>query len=124
MAISLTKDEKKTLSVLAFLLYRMGYDARSERVYEALAELSEPGSEDFRFAMSGLAASAIEHGDGAKALAAVREAKKGISLSTRETSLLLMEAQALWLQGRKEESVRVRDEFLHLRGLADKETQS
>ena len=36
-------QERKTLSVLAFLFFRMGMEERAKRVYAALAELSEPG---------------------------------------------------------------------------------
>lgn len=114
MQESITADEKKTLSVLAFLLFRMGLNERAERVYAALAELSDPQSADYRFAQMGLAAVEVEIGDGVKALQAVREAKKGAPLSTKEASLLMLEAQALWLQNRKEEATAVRDKYLHL----------
>lgn len=112
----LTKDEKKTLSVLAFLLFRMGFDQRAERVYEAIAEMSDPQSSDYRYAQTGLAAVEIEIGNGEKALAAVRKAKKGGPLSSREASLWMLEAQALWLQGRKEEAAVARDQYLYLTG--------
>ena len=72
--VELTKDERTALSVLAFLFFRMGMDDRARRVYEALAELSEPGTGDRRFAKAGVAAVAVESGDGEGALAALREA--------------------------------------------------
>ena len=65
----ITADERRTLSVLAFLFYRMGLEDRARRVYAAIAELSEPGSADYRFAKAGLAAVAVESGNGAEALA-------------------------------------------------------
>ena len=100
----ISTEERKTLSVLAFLFFRMGMEERAKRVYAALAELSEPGSSDYRFAMSGLAAVAVEMGDGQEALAHVKEAMKGAPLSSREVTLHLLKAQALWLQDRKEEA--------------------
>jgi len=116
MAGIITENEKKTLSVLAFLLFRMGMQERAGRVYEAIAELSEVGSADYRFAQAGVASVAVELGDGAKALSAVREAIKGAPVSSAEAALYLIQAQALWLQGRKEEASASRDEFLYLSG--------
>ncbi|MBO5658642.1 MAG: hypothetical protein J6S08_04320 [Duodenibacillus sp.] len=112
----ITDQERKTLSVLAFLFYRMGMEERAKRVYAALAELSEPGSSDYRFAMAGLAAVAVELGDGDEAFARVKEAMKGGPLSSRDVTLHLIKGQALWLQGRKEEAQAARDEYLYLSG--------
>ena len=67
---SLTEDEKKTLSVLAFLFFRLGMEERARRFYETIAELSAPGTPDFRFAKAGLAAAALEAGDAETAVAA------------------------------------------------------
>ncbi len=114
--LSVTSDEKRALDVLAFLLFRMGQGERAARVYESLAELSEPGSRDWRMAHQGLAAASIELGDGEKALAAVKAAMKGRTLSTKESALHLMKAQALWLLGRKEEARGARDVYLSLTG--------
>ena len=70
--VELTKDERTALSVLAFLFFRMGMDERARRVYEALAELSEPGTGDRRFAKAGVAAVAVESGDGEGGQAGIR----------------------------------------------------
>ncbi len=112
--LTVTKDEKRALDVLAFLLFRMGQGERAARIYESLAELSEPGSSDWLMAQEGLAAARIELGDGEKALAAVKAAMKGRSLSSKESALHLMKAQALWLLGRKEEARAARDVYLSL----------
>ena len=114
--VELTRDEKTTLSVLAFLFFRMGMEERALRVYEALAELSEPGSPDRRFARAGAAAVSVEAGNGEAALAALREAMKGSALSTKDASLYLLKARALWLLGRREEAQAARDEYLYLSG--------
>lgn len=114
--IELTKDERTALSVLAFLFFRMGMDERARRVYEALAELSEPGTGDRRFAKAGVAAVAVESGDGEGALAALREAMAGGALSTKDASLYLLKARALWLLDRKTEAASARDQFLYLTG--------
>ena len=74
---NLTEDEKKTLSVLAFLFFRMGMEDRARRFYETIAELSAPGTPDFRFAKAGLAAAAIEAGD----------AETGVTLMKMELGL-------------------------------------
>ena len=114
--VELTKDERTALSVLAFLFFRMGMDDRARRVYEALAELSKPGTGDRRFAKAGIAAVAVESVDGEGALAALREAMAGGALSTKDASLYLLKARALWLLDRKTEAESVRDQFLYLTG--------
>ena len=106
---NLTEDEKKTLSVLAFLFFRMGMEDRARRFYETIAELSTPGTPDFRFAKAGLAAAALEAGDAETALREVREALAGGPLSTRDATLHWLRSRALWALGRKEEA-RAEDE--------------
>ena len=110
----LTKDETTTLSVLAFLFFRMGMPARARRVYEALAELSPKGTGDYRFAKAGLAAVEIELGNGPQALKHLSGAFTGRPLSSRDATLYLLKAQALWMSGRQEEGQAARDEFLVL----------
>ena len=113
---NLTEDEKKTLSVLAFLFFRMGMDDRARRFYETIAELSTPGTPDFRFAKAGLAAAALEVGDAETALREVREALAGGPLSTRDATLHWLRSRALWALGRKEEARAARETFLSMRG--------
>lgn len=113
---NLTEDEKKTLSVLAFLFFRMGMEDRARRFYETIAELSTPGTPDFRFAKAGLAAAALEVGDAETALREVREALAGGPLSTRDATLHWLRSRALWALGRKEEARAARETFLSMRG--------
>lgn len=113
---NLTEDEKKTLSVLAFLFFRMGMEDRARRFYETIAELSTPGTPDFRFAKAGLAAAALEAGDAETALCEVREALAGGPLSTRDATLHWLRSRALWALGRKEEARAARETFLSMRG--------
>lgn len=113
---NLTEDEKKTLSVLAFLFFRMGMEDRARRFYETIAELSTPGTPDFRFAKAGLAAAALEAGDAETALREVREALAGGPLSTRDAMLHWLRSRALWALGRKEEARAARETFLSMRG--------
>lgn len=113
---NLTEDEKKTLSVLAFLFFRMGMEDRARRFYETIAELSTPGTPDFRFAKAGLAAAALEAGDAETALREVREALAGGPLSTRDATLHWLRSRALWALGRKEEARAARETFLSMCG--------
>ena len=113
---NLTEDEKKTLSVLAFLFFRLGMEDRARRFYETIAELSAPGTPDFRFAKAGLAAAALEAGDAETALREVREALAGGPLSTRDATLHWLRSRALWALGRKEEARAARETFLSMRG--------
>lgn len=113
---NLTEDEKKTLSVLAFLFFRMGMEDRARRFYETIAELSAPGTPDFRFAKAGLAAAVLEAGDAETALREVREALAGGPLSSRDATLHWLRSRALWALGRKEEARAARETFLSMRG--------
>lgn len=113
---NLTEDEKKTLLVLAFLFFRMGMEDRARRFYETIAELSTPGTPDFRFAKAGLAAAALEAGDAETALREVREALAGGPLLTRDATLHWLRSRALWALGRKEEARAARETFLSMRG--------
>ena len=113
---NLTEDEKKTLSVLAFLFFRMGMEDRARRFYETIAELSTPGTPDVRFAKAGLAAAALEAGDAETALREVREALAGGPLSPRDATLHWLRSRALWALGRKEEARAARETFLSMRG--------
>ena len=113
---NLTEDEKKTLSVLAFLFFRLGMEDRARRFYETIAELSAPGTPDFRFAKAGLAAAALEAGDAETALKEMRDALAGGPLSTRDATLHWLRSRALWALGRKEEARAARETFLSMRG--------
>ncbi len=116
MTAEINEGERRTLSVLAYLFFRMGLGERAKRIYAAIAELSEPGSSDYRFAKAGVAAVDIELGNGAEALASIKEILRGQTLSTREATLHLLKAQALWQLGRREEACAARDEYLRLCG--------
>lgn len=112
----LTDNEKKTLSVLAFLFFRMGMEERARRFYEVLAELSSEGSSDRRFALAGLAAVSLESGDAESALRNIREAISMGPISTRDATMYLLLSRSLWALDRKDEALVARDEFLRLRG--------
>ncbi|MBQ4615346.1 MAG: hypothetical protein IJB29_01330 [Mailhella sp.] len=106
-------DQKKSLHVLAYMLFRMGQEDRARKIYAALASLAAAGRPD-RHALTGLAAIAIERGEGAEALEYLRAAMDGAALSSKKAALFLMKAQALWLEGRTAEAQAARDEFLFL----------
>lgn len=114
MDAPVTADERKTLSVLAFLFLRMGMDERARGIYEALAELSAPESSDWRFAHAGVAAVELELGNARAALEHLKQAIKSGPLSTKEAALHLLKAQALWQMGRRDEAQLARDEYLRL----------
>ena len=111
----LTKEQRRTLHVLAYMMLRMGQQARAGRIYAALAALA-PQTEPDRQALAGLAALAIEAGQGAKALEYLRVVMGGRALSSRHAVFHLMKAQALWLEGRREEARAALDEYLFLAG--------
>lgn len=114
MADSINQDERRTLSVLAFLFFRMGMDERARGIYEALAELSAPNSSDWRFAHAGMAAVELELGRGRASLEHLKKAIQGGPLATKEAALYLLKAQALWQMGRRDEAQLARDEYLRL----------
>ncbi|WP_273523454.1 hypothetical protein [Mailhella massiliensis] len=111
----LKDGQRRTLHVLAYMMLRMGQQERAGRIYAALAALA-PGHEPDRLALEGLAALAIAEGRGAKALEYLRGAMGGRVLSSRQAVLHLMKAQALWLEGRREEARASLDEYLFIAG--------
>ena len=108
----LRDNQRKTLHVLAYMMLRMGQEDRAGRIYAALAPQQAPD----RLALAGLAAVAISRGNGAAALESLRGAMSGAVLSSRQTVLHLMKAQAFWLEGRREEARACLDEYLFLAG--------
>ena len=112
---ALTENQKRALHVLAYMMLRMGRQESAGRIYAALVRLASPEKPD-RLALAGAAAVAIGGGDGAGALEALRGAMGGSPLSSRRAVLHLMKAQALWLEGRKEEARAALDEYLFLAG--------
>ena len=114
MPAVINEDDRRTLAVLSFLFLRMGLAKEANRIYEAIVELSQPGSADRRFAEAGLAALAVEAGDGKAALAHINAALASGRLATNDSALHLIKAQALWLQDRREEAAAARDEYLNL----------
>lgn len=109
----LSGDQKKSLHVLAYMLFRMGQQDRARKIYAALVSLAPEDRPD-RKALSGLAAIAIADGEGGRALEYLRAAMEGTALSSKSAALLLMKAQALWQEGRVTEAHAARDEFLFL----------
>ena len=63
----LSSNQRRSLHVLAYMLYRMRQEGRARRIYAGLAALS-PAQKPDRKALIGLAAIAIENGEGAEAL--------------------------------------------------------
>lgn len=116
MTIDLTADEKTALSVLAFLFFRMGMDERAGRIYEALAELSDAGSPDRRFAKTGEAAVKLELGKAEAALDALREAIPDGTPSSRDAILYLLKSRALAMAHRHSESLEALEQFDYLTG--------
>ena len=110
----LSRNQRQSLHVLAYMLFRMGQEGRAQTIYEGLAALA-PAHKPDRQALAGLAAIAIDKGEGAKALELLRAAVEGAVLSSRHAALYLMKAQALWLEGRTAEAEAARDEFLFLK---------
>ncbi len=114
--VELTVSERRAISVLAFMMFRMRRNQSAEHYYRALAKFCSPGSREYRQAMAGLAAVAIDTGSADKAQAAIREAMSAGALSSQDSALLLMKAQSLWLQGRTEEADAALQEYRFLSG--------
>lgn len=100
----LSLTEQRALSVLGFLMFRLGREDSAWRYYRALAKLAPAGTTEHRRALAGIAAVAVERGEPSVANAALRQAMAGGAISTRESALHLIRAQALWMQGRAEEA--------------------
>ncbi len=119
----MTDDHVATLRVLAYLFFRMGHMERAGRVFAALAALADPEHPDLQ-AIAGLAAVALEQGRGKEALEYLRVVMEGGTLngqvfSSKQAVFYLMRAQALWMEGRREEAQSMVETYLHLRGDSD-----
>ncbi len=113
--VELTSNQRRSLHVLAYMLFRMGQESRARRIYAGLAALSSEKKPD-RKALIGLAAIAVENGEGAKALEYLRSAMDGAVLSSKHAALHFMKAQALRLEGRNAEAEAAIDEYFFLKG--------
>ena len=111
----LSSNQRRSMHVLAYMLYRMRQEGRARRIYAGLAALS-PAQKPDRKALIGLAAIAIENGEGAEALEFLRAAMDGAVLSSKHAALHFMKAQALRLEGRNVEAEAAKDEYLFLKG--------
>lgn len=109
-----TQNERRVLSVVGFLLLRMGQSERSASVYDVLADISD-GNEK-RSAQTGLAAALLDLKRPQEALEVLQDALRGKPLTTREAPIALLKARALWQQGRREEAQNWRDQYLYLTG--------
>lgn len=114
----MNSNELKSLSVLAFLLYRLGWYERAERVYAGIVALCAEGDPERRGALAGLAASQIEQKKAAEALANVDAAIAAGPVATAQAGMYLIRAQALWQLDRKTEARTARDRYQHLAGTA------
>ncbi len=106
-------EQTQALLVLAYLMFRMGREESAERLYKGLLALSENSRADAD-ARAGLAAIAIEKGDGAAALAYLAPVLKNAALSSVQAVLLLLKAQALWLEKREAEARAALNDYLLL----------
>ena len=111
----LNPEQRQALHVLAFMLFRMKREESARTIYDALSTLSPPGRPDI-LALAGLAAIAIDMGDGAAALHLLKPVLAKKALPARQSVFYLMKAQALWLEKRKDEARRALDEYLFLTG--------
>lgn len=114
--VELSLSEKRAISVLAFLMFRMRRNPSAERYYRALAKFCNTGSREYRQAMAGLAAVSIDSGAADQARLALREAMSAGALSSQDSALYLMNAQALLMQGRREEAEAALEEYHFLNG--------
>lgn len=104
-------DELKALRVLAAMYFSMGREESAGRLYRGIMTLSGDGRED-KGACAGLAAVALEKGDGAAALEYLAPLLKNAAFSSRQAVFFLMKAQALWLEKRRTEARAALNEYL------------
>lgn len=110
----LTQNERRTLSVLGFLLLRLGLADRAAAVYDALSEMTD--AREKRQALTGAAAALLDLNKPQEALNRLKIAAEGRPLTTAEAAIALLKARALWQQGRVEEARNWRDQYLYLSG--------
>ena len=115
--MTLSPEQRTTLSVLGYLYYRMGRLDSAAAVFSALtAQAPEPADAVTRRSFATLAAIETERGNGEKALQLLHKAMDGRTLSTRNAALHLLRARALWQQGRRDEALAAVNDYLYLAG--------
>lgn len=116
----LTEDQRTCLRVLGYLFLRMGLYERAQRLFTAMIVL-DPND---RWAHRNLAVTALALGDHKMALEHIRLAIGDGVLSTADSALYLLKAQALWRSGRQDEAKRAIDAYIATSGTINSNIQS
>lgn len=108
----LTENEKESLFVLVYLYMGLGDTANAELILENLKKIYPEEKRTFKY----LAAIELERGNGPRTLEYLKPLLQEAVLPTRDAALLLMQAKALWLEGRTQESQNAVTEYLSITG--------
>lgn len=111
----LTLEEQKTLHILGYLYFRMGFYEKAERLFTSVLILTQNMPYDKSiFAL--LASIAIEQKNGKKALEYLQNAFDGTRITGKKIIYYLLKAQALWLEQRYDEAKNILHEYLVIKG--------
>lgn len=108
-------DEQKSLHILGYLYYRMSLYEKAEKILKSLLVMTENNPYDKSiFALT--ASLAIMQKNGAQALEYLQNLFDGSVFVGRQACYYLLKAQALYLEGRRDEAKDTLDKYLLLKG--------
>lgn len=107
-----TRDEKDSIFILVYLYMRLGDFKKAKLILRNLKQLCPDEKRTFKY----LAAVELELNNPGKTLSYLTPLLRESALPTRDAALLLMQAKALWLEGRKAESREAVAEYLSITG--------
>lgn len=113
--MQLTLEEQKTLHVLGYLYFRMGFFDKAEHLFMAVLILTHNMPYDKNiFAL--LASIAISQKNGKQALDYLQYVFDGSLITGKKIIYYLLKAQALWLEQRYDEAKHILHEYLVIKG--------
>jgi outer membrane protein assembly factor BamD (BamD/ComL family) len=124
VAATFSQQQRSSLHVLAYLYLRMGLFSRAERIYAALCSAPPAEGVDAK-AEAALAFIALQdnaeeerdtHEAAQRALEHIRAALQGKPLASADAPLLLVQAQAFWMNGRVDEAKAAIEKYVHFTG--------
>ena len=112
MKEQLTQNERDSLFYLVYLYLRLGRFQEAQTILKRLEKVCPKEERSKKY----LAAIALEEEDGTGALEYLKPHLDRSEIKSCDAPLLLMQAKALWMTGKEEESRRVLSEYLMMAG--------
>ncbi len=112
-SFSSEKHKKSSLHILGYLFLRMNLWDKAERTFKAILAISDK-DQNYYTAQIALAAVCLEKHEYKQALEYLNSALEYIPISSKNASIHLMRAKALWFEERHDEAKNAIDEYTYL----------